>query len=201
YITDYDEEEEMQYITYDGSEEASAQEIFLAIYQQLSPSRRKQLAQLEYINVKLCNECLIPCDSDTCEDSHEHDADFDLRYPGEEAILVYPHQIIMIDLYLAIEVPVGTVCQLMSRSSLAKKGIEVKGGTIDAGYTGNIGVLLHNNSNEPYEIQPNERIAQAIFLQLAPIEGMTSVDTREGLGESSHGTQGFGSTGKDEMEA
>jgi hypothetical protein len=193
YITIYDEEEELEYIEYEGSEEASAQEIFMAIYQQLSPSRRKQLAQLEYINVKLCNECLIPCDSDVCEDcvqseqaeeppvknvikleiikeededdsgydsiddilmeyyntteenkneekeeleeksanlmikvyndndkgkmperAHETDAGFDLRYPGEEAILVQPYRTIMIDLFLAIEVPVGTVCQLMS---------------------------------------------------------------------------------------
>ena len=68
YITLGDEEEELQYIEYSGSEEASAQEIFLNIYQQLSYSRRKQLAQLDYINVKLCNECLIPCDSEICED-------------------------------------------------------------------------------------------------------------------------------------
>ena len=86
------------------------------------------------------------------ERAHEHDAGFDLRYPGEEAILVYPHQTIMIDLYLAIKVPVGTVCQLMSQSSLAKKGIKVKKGTIDTRYIENIGVLLHNNSNESYEI-------------------------------------------------
>ena len=88
----------------------------------------------------------------------------------------------------------------MSRFSLTKKGIEVKAGTIDSGYTGNIGVLLYNNSQVPHTIQPQERIAQAVFLQLAPIERMKPVPTRQELEESTRGTGGFGSTDNEEIK-
>jgi hypothetical protein len=59
---------EIGYIEYNGSEEASAVEIFQSIYQQIAPERRLQLAQLAHINVKLCENCLISCDSTNCND-------------------------------------------------------------------------------------------------------------------------------------
>ena len=71
YIRPEDIEEHVDLIRYDGPEEVSANEIFQQIYQQISPERWIQLAKLEYINVKLCTECLIPCDSDRCEDCRE----------------------------------------------------------------------------------------------------------------------------------
>ena len=68
YIYEEDIENEIGTIEYNGPEEASASEIFQAIYQQIAPERRLQLARLEHINVKLCQECLIPCDTKLCED-------------------------------------------------------------------------------------------------------------------------------------
>jgi dUTP pyrophosphatase len=103
------------------------------------------------------------------ERTYETDAGFDVRYTGDEPLVIHPQQTTLIDLYIAMEIPVGTVCQLMSRSSLAQKGIDVKGGTIDSGYTGNISVILFNRSHEDYTIQPDDKIAQAVFLQLANI--------------------------------
>jgi len=104
------------------------------------------------------------------ERAHETDAGFDVRYTGDEPLTIHSQQTTIVDLFIAIEIPVGTVCQLMSRSSLAQKGIDVKGGTIDSGYTGNISVILFNRSHEDYTIQPNDKITQAVFLQLAKIE-------------------------------
>ena len=89
----------------------------------------------------------------------------------------------------------------MSRFSLAKKGIEVKGETIDADFTENIRVLLYNNSTTSYTIQPQERIAQAVFLQLAPIERLIPVPTREELGKTDRGTDGLGSSGQFDMKS
>jgi deoxycytidine triphosphate deaminase len=80
------------------------------------------------------------------ERAHETDAGFDLKYSGSEDLTIPPFETIIIDSQIAIEVPKGTFCQLASRSSLARKGIEVKAGTIDAGYTGNIKILVYNNS-------------------------------------------------------
>ena len=135
------------------------------------------------------------------ERAHENDAGFDVRYTGEESLTIKSQQTSLIDLFIAMEIPAGIICQLMSRSSLALKGIDVKGGTIDSGYTGNISVILYNRSIEDYTIQPNDKIAQAVFLQLAPIERLQPVETRQDLEESNRGTSGFGSTNSEDMIA
>ncbi|CAG8744335.1 10529_t:CDS:2, partial [Racocetra fulgida] len=114
------------------------------------------------------------------ERAHETDAGFDLRYPETEELVISPQETVMIDSYIAIEVPKGT---------FSRKGIEVKAGTVDAGYTGNIKVLIHNNSSQSYAIQPDEKIAQAIFLPLVKISKIHSVSTREELGDSERGQQ------------
>ncbi|KAG9285818.1 hypothetical protein G9A89_013243 [Geosiphon pyriformis] len=77
-----------------------------------------------------------------------------------------------------------------------KKGISVQGGVIDSGYTGNLMVLLQNNSEKPYTIESKEKIAQAIFLPLVKIGKFVSVENREELSQTTRGTFGFGSTGK-----
>ena len=111
------------------------------------------------------------------ERAHETDAGFDMRYPGKEILNILPNDAAFINTHIAMEIPVGSYCQLKSRSSLAKKGIEVKAGTLDAGYTGDIGIYLFNNSNTTQQIQPNERIAQAIFLPLINISNLKKVNT------------------------
>jgi len=56
--------------------------------------------------------------------------------------------------------------------------------------------MLYNNSDEIYIIQPNEKIAQAIFLSLIKISNLKLINTREELKSSKRGQQGFGSSGK-----
>ena len=81
------------------------------------------------------------------------------------------------------------------RSGLAAKhGITVLNapGTIDADYRGEIGVILVNLSNEPFTVEPGERIAQLVIAQYTQIQ-WTLVNNLE---ETERGTGGFGSTGK-----
>ncbi|KAG9285802.1 hypothetical protein G9A89_013227 [Geosiphon pyriformis] len=100
---------------------------------------------------------------------HNTDAEFDLRYPGTEAIKLEPHSCTCIDLKVALEILATTMVQLASRSSLAKRGINIRGGIIDTEYVGNIIAILQNNSEKAYIIEPNKKIAQAIFLLLVRI--------------------------------
>ncbi|KAG9286950.1 hypothetical protein G9A89_001188 [Geosiphon pyriformis] len=86
--------------------------------------------------------------------------------------------------------------QIAFRSSLASKGINVRGGIIDAGYTGNITVMLQNETDKPFKIEHAEKIAQAIYLPLINISGLQLVNQREQLGKNNKRTQGFGSTGQ-----
>ena len=85
--------------------------------------------------------------------------------------------------------------QIRPRSGLAyKHGITVLNapGTIDPNFTGNIGVLLMNNSNKDYEVAIGDRIAQAVFRKTDDFE-LRVVDC---LNETERGSGGFGSSGK-----
>ncbi|KAG9285980.1 hypothetical protein G9A89_022656 [Geosiphon pyriformis] len=90
-----------------------------------------------------------------------------------------PHSFVKIDLKIVLEILVSTMVQVVSRSSLAKKGIDIKGKIINAGYMGNIIVMLQNNSNRPYKIESQEKIAQAIFLPLASLPEKSMVNFSE----------------------
>lgn len=95
---------------------------------------------------------------------------------------------------LRIQLPVGYECQVRPRSGLAlKKGITVLNtpGTVDADYRGEIGIILINLSQEPFEILPGERIAQLVINQYTRIQW----EPAERLDETERGDGGFGHTG------
>ena len=66
-------------------------------------------------------------------------------------------------------------------------------GTIDADYRGEVGVILVNLSNEPFTIQPGERIAQLVIAQYEQVRW----NLQETLDTTERGAGGFGSTGKE----
>ena len=65
-------------------------------------------------------------------------------------------------------------------------------GTIDADYRGEVKVILVNLSNEPFVINPGERIAQMVVARYEKVEW----DEVEVLDETERGEGGFGSTGR-----
>ena len=78
------------------------------------------------------------------------------------------------------------------RSGLAvKKGIDVLAGVIDAGYRGEVGVVLQNLSDEDFPYKKGDRIAQLILEQCNTI-GWVELDELE---DSQRSDGGFGSTG------
>jgi dUTP pyrophosphatase len=90
--------------------------------------------------------------------------------------------------------PKGFEAQVRPRSGLAaKKGITVLNapGTIDADYRGEIGVILVNLSNEPFRIEPGERIAQLVIARHEFIQW----ELTENLSKTERGSGGFGSSG------
>ncbi|KAG9290493.1 hypothetical protein G9A89_002468 [Geosiphon pyriformis] len=127
---------------------------------------------------------------------HDTDTGFDLRYPGKEVIKLEPHSHTCIDLKVALEILATTMIQLASRSSLAKRGINIRGEIINTGYVGNIIAMLQNDSEKAYIIEPNEKIAQAIFLLLVRVAQLVSIGKREELGITVRGIQEFESMGR-----
>ncbi|KAG9302037.1 hypothetical protein G9A89_021081 [Geosiphon pyriformis] len=130
------------------------------------------------------------------EKAHEINAEYDLRYPEKDTLVLQPKSLTKINLKIALEIPSGAIVQIASRSSLASKKINIKEGVIDAGYTGDIIIMLQNETDKLFRIEHAEKIVQAIYLLLINISELQSVKNREQLGKSKRGTQGFGSTGQ-----
>ena len=95
---------------------------------------------------------------------------------------------------LRFGIPKGYEIQVRSRSGLAvKKQVFVLNspGTVDSGYTGDVGVILANFGVNPFRVQKGDRIAQGV---LCPVEKAEFVVVNE-LTTTSRGSGGFGSTG------
>ena len=75
---------------------------------------------------------------------------------------------------------------------MAAKGITVSGGVIDAGYSGELVVLLTNHSDKAYVVKPSDKIVQMIPIQVFTSESKW-VDE---LPESNREDKGFGSSGR-----
>lgn len=94
---------------------------------------------------------------------------------------------------LSMALPEGYECQVRSRSGLAVKGVIVANapGTIDADYRGELKVILMNLSDQPFEIQKGDRVAQLVVAACVQAENkeVSSLD------ETERGAGGFGSTG------
>jgi len=119
----------------------------------------------------------------------------DLRAFMLEPMEIDPMQRVLIPTGIFIELPPHLEAQVRPRSGLAiKQGLTCLNspGTVDADYRGELKVILINLSGQPQTIQPGDRIAQIVIQQVEKIEWQ-AVDQ---LTDSSRGTGGFGSTGK-----
>jgi dUTP pyrophosphatase len=119
----------------------------------------------------------------------------DLKANIEEPITLGPLERALVPTGLFIALPDGTEAQVRPRSGLAAKhGLSVLNapGTIDADYRGEVKVILVNLSNEPFVINPGERIAQMVVARYEKVEW----DEVEVLDETERGEGGFGSTGR-----
>lgn len=121
-------------------------------------------------------------------------AGMDVRANTAGGITLGPLERAMVPTGLYMALPPGCECQVRPRSGLAAKhGISVLNspGTIDADYRGEIRVILVNLSNDPYTIEPGERIAQLVIARHECVQW----EETEVLDETERGEGGFGSTG------
>lgn len=87
------------------------------------------------------------------------------------------------------DAPLGLLVR--DRSSMAVRGLACTGGVIDAGYRGEILIVMTNLSNTPVELKAGEKIAQMV-----PVPVLTGqVQQLESLEDSLRAGKGFGSSG------
>lgn len=138
------------------------------------------------IQIKLLNENCKPYRK------YDSDAGFDLRANIEKPLWIPPGGRAKIGTGICIDIPPGYYGDIRGRSGLNVAGVICPSGTVDAGYTGEIVVVLMNLSRKAYVVQPRERIAQLVIAPLPKVE-LVEVDELQG---GSRGDKGFGSTGR-----
>ncbi|AZA08724.1 dUTP diphosphatase [Corynebacterium pseudopelargi] len=122
--------------------------------------------------------------------AHADDAAYDLHNTGK-ITTIPPHHTTKIPTGIHAAIPQGHVGIIKDRSSIGAKGLAVRGGVIDPGYTGEIIVLIQNNSPRSQVIQPGDRVAQLLVIPTSPV---TPVEVKV-LQDTQRGDGGFGSTG------
>jgi len=128
-----------------------------------------------------------------------------VAHPGEdlgydlfalEAASLAPRATVRVRTGIAVEArhpETGVALGLLvrDRSSMAAKGVATTAGVIDAGYRGEILILMTNLGDVPVELKAGEKIAQMI-----PVPVLTGrVETVDSLEESARAEKGFGSSG------
>ncbi len=120
------------------------------------------------------------------------DAGFDIQSLGE--VMLPPHSQAMVDTGLHVAVPDGWVMIIKDRSGMAgKRRIYTHAGVIDAGYRGEVKIVLSNEGTEIQTIKQGEKIAQAVIVPCLTFG--EEVESLEDLGDTERGDGGFGSTG------
>jgi len=144
---------------------------------------------VDYINIALDEGAFMP------ERGLPDDAGLDLASPS--TVLVEGGGRILVDTGVHVEIPRGYVGILTGRSSMSAQDWECVQGTIDAGYTGSIKVLLRNRRPISRALVEGSKIAQLILVPCITPE-IRQVDR---LQETARGDGGFGSTGRLAKEA
>jgi dUTP pyrophosphatase len=123
-------------------------------------------------------------------------AGFDMYAAIANPVTIAPQEIVSIPTGVALGFPNSRyVGLLFARSGLGvKHGICLSNGVgvIDSDYTGEIVVGLSNISKEPYTIEPGERIAQLLVMEIPPVD----IEWVEDIKKTKRNDSGFGSTGR-----
>jgi len=118
-------------------------------------------------------------------------AGFDLFSAETKEIAANSHAIAKTDISVAL--PKGTYGRVAPRSGLAAKFfIDVGAGVVDYDYRGNVGVVLFNHLDKPFQVNKGDRIAQFIVEKIC----MPRLVEAEELDKTERGAGGFGSSGK-----
>lgn len=123
----------------------------------------------------------------------EASAGLDLR--ASESCVIAPGARALVPTGIRLAIPCGYEAQIRPRSGLAlKHGVALPNspGTIDADYRGEVKVILINLGDEPFVVEPGDRIAQMVF---APVTRVAWCEV-ETLDATERGEGGFGSTGR-----
>lgn len=120
---------------------------------------------------------------------HEHDAGFDLRTPVD--LVIPAHGYAFVNTGVHFELPSGTAGHVRSKSGLNRYHGITADGTVDEGYTGPVGVILHNDGDEDHEFRRGDKVAQMVVEEIRRPAIICVAQVAGG----ERGDDGYGSTG------
>jgi dUTP pyrophosphatase len=120
---------------------------------------------------------------------HPGDAGLDL-YAAADRVL-RPGDVFAVPTGIKIAIPPGHVGLIWDKSGISLKGVHRLAGVVDAGYRGEVQVVMINLGREPFAIKAGMKIAQML---VQPVNEVSVVEADD-LDETSRGEGGFGSTG------
>ena len=145
------------------------------------------------MKIKVKISMMAGCEELLPTKAHADDAAFDLRSRVDMTVPVNKSTLVPTGVF--IELPVNYEAQVRPRSGLALKHnitLTNSPGTVDAGYRGEVGVIMFNHGPEEFAIKRGDRIAQMVIAELPVVE----LEVVNALSDSDRGEGGFGSTGR-----
>jgi dUTP pyrophosphatase len=121
--------------------------------------------------------------------AHAGDAGLDLFSCVD--MVIEPGETMPVPTGIRMAIPAGYVGLVWDKSGLSIKGVHRLAGVVDAGYRGEVRVVMVNLGRDPFIVKAGMKIAQML---IQPVEAPTIVEADD-LDDTSRGEGGFGSTG------
>ena len=120
------------------------------------------------------------------ESEYDNDAGVDIRLI--EDLTIAPQSTVTVNCGFGLKLPTGVMAQIITRSSISKQNITIGNAPIDASYTGEIHMMVSNNSDNYVDFDKGERLAQLVIIPIINFKLVDSLKLR--------GQNGLGSSGK-----
>ena len=129
--------------------------------------------------------------------AYKSDAGFDVYYPHDEVIIMWPGDTVQIKLGIAIEIEEDEVAIMSERSGMAiKYNVTSIGNVIDSGYRGEISIILSHIGNDKdkqrFSIKRGDKVGQIIVHKL----GDRNIEVVSKLSDTERGEKAHYSSGK-----
>ena len=124
---------------------------------------------------------------------YQHPGDAGMDLFAAEEVMLGAGEVKAVPTGIKVAIPEGYVGLIWDKSGISLQGVHRLAGVVDAGYRGEVKVVMVNLGKESYVFKKGQKVAQML---IQPVQAVEVADVGEGdLDETARGAGGFGSTG------
>lgn len=138
------------------------------------------------MKIEIIKYCELDINELVKKSEYDNDAGIDIKL--KEDIYIGAFQTVTIDCGFGLKLPTGVMAQMITRSSISKRNIVIGNAPIDSSYTGEIHLMVSNNSDESRVFNKGDRLAQLVIIPIITFDLVEKLNVR--------GNNGLGSSGK-----